>query len=273
MNVCFSASRRKIGKLHHSDTLSDLSRIECKVRRSEATIPLKKQDQDRKGMGPLILQPDDHTYLGRSILSFLVRRARKYNGLMYPSIFLDRDGVLIENRSDYVRDWSQVKIIPEAVRALSLAPIKKYKVVIVTNQSAVGRGLILLKTAEEINQRLFNLIRDEGGQIDGVYMCPHKPEDGCSCRKPLPGLLLQAAKDLSLDLKRSWMIGDAWSDVQAGEAAGLRGTILLRTGRGTEQLLQARLEKVTDNLVFDNLPLAFEAILSIDNDSAIGSPS
>jgi D-glycero-D-manno-heptose 1,7-bisphosphate phosphatase len=210
---------------------------------------------------------------GQSILSFLVHRAQKYNGPMYPSIFLDRDGVLIENRSDYVRDWSQVKIVPEAIHALSLAPIKKYKVVIVTNQSVVGRGLILLKTAQEINQRLINLIRDHGGQIDGVYMCPHKPEDGCSCRKPRPGLLLQAAKDLSLDLQRSWMIGDAWSDVQAGKAAGMRGTILLKTGRGTEQLLQARLEKVTGNLVFDNLPLAFEAIFSIDNDPAIGSQS
>ena len=206
-------------------------------------------------------------------MSLLVYQARKYNGRMYPSIFLDRDGVLIENRSDYVRDWSQVKIIPEAIRALSLAPIKKYKVVIVTNQSVVGRGHISLKTAQEINQRLINLIRDQGGQIDGVYMCPHKPEDGCSCRKPLPGLLLQAAKDLSLDLQHSWMIGDAWSDVQAGKAAGIRGTILLKTGRGTEQLLQARLEKVAGNLVFDNLPLAFEAIFSIDNDPAIGSQS
>jgi histidinol-phosphate phosphatase family protein len=192
---------------------------------------------------------------------------------MYPAIFLDRDGVLIENRSDYVRGWSQVKIIPEAIRALSLEPIKKYKVVIVTNQSAIGRGLILLKTAQEINQQLINLIRDHGGQIDGVYMCPHQPEDGCSCRKPLPGLLLQAAKDLSLDLQRSWMIGDAWSDVQAGEAAGMRGTILLKTGRGSEQLLQHRLEMVTGNLVFDNLPLAFEAIFSIDNNTVIRSRS
>ncbi len=196
-----------------------------------------------------------------------------YNVPMYPSIFLDRDGVLIENRSDYVRDWSQVKIIPEAIHALSLAPIKKYKVVIVTNQSVVGRGLILLETAQEINQQLINLIRDHGGQIDGVYMCPHQPEDGCSCRKPLPGLLLQAAKDLSLDLQRSWMIGDAWSDVQAGEAAGMRGTILLKTGRGSEQLLQPRLEMVTGNLVFDNLPLAFEAIFTIDNNTAIRSRS
>ena len=206
-------------------------------------------------------------------MSFLVHRAQKYNSPMYPSIFLDRDGVLIENRSDYVRDWSQVKIIPEAIHALSLAPIKKYKVVIVTNQSAVGRGLILLKTAQEINQRLIHLIRDHGGQIDGVYMCPHKPEEDCSCRKPLPGLLLQAAKDLSLDLQRSWMIGDAWSDVLAGEAAGIRGTILLKTGRGIEQLLQARLEKVTDHLVFDNLPLALDAIFSIDNNPVIGSKS
>ena len=220
-------------------------------------------------MGQLIPQPTRSQYLGRLILSFLVHRARKYNSPMYPSIFLDRDGVLIENRSDYVRDWSQVKIIPEAIRALSLAPIKKYKVVIVTNQSVVGRGLILLKTAQEINQRLINLIRDQGGQIDGVYMCPHTPEDGCSCRKPLPGLLLQAANDLSLDLQRSWMIGDAWSDVQAGEAAGMRGTILLKTGRGIEQLLQTRLEKVTDNLVFDNLTLALEAIFSIDNNPMI----
>ena len=192
---------------------------------------------------------------------------------MHPAIFLDRDGVLIENRSDYIRDWSQVKMIPEAIRALSHSSLKKYKVVIVTNQSVVGRGLILLRTAQEINQRLINLIRDQGGQIDSVYMCPHKPEDGCPCRKPLPGLLLQAAKDLSLDLQRSWMIGDAWSDVQAGEAAGLRGTILLRTGRGPEQLLQPPLEIVTGNLVIDNLPLAFEAIFSIDNNTALGSRS
>ena len=188
---------------------------------------------------------------------------------MYPSIFLDRDGVLIENRADYVRDWSQVKIIPEAIHALSLAPLKKYKVVIVTNQSAVGRGLMLLETAHQINERLIQMIRDQGGQIDAVYMCPHKPEDGCSCRKPLPGLLLQAADELSLDLRHSWMIGDAWSDVQAGEAAGMRGAILVRTGRGTEQLLQPHPETVKANLVCDNLPLAFAKILSIDNEPTV----
>ena len=215
-----------------------------------------------------IIKPN---YLARSYLLstiklvFSLYRAQKYNSPMYPTIFLDRDGVLIKNRPDYVRNWSQVEVIPEAIRALALVPIKKYKVVIVTNQSAVGRGLISLQTAQDLNQRLINLICEQGGQIDAVYMCPHAPEDGCSCRKPLPGLLLQAAKDLSLDIQHSWMIGDAWSDVQAGAAAGTQGTILLKTGRGVEQLLQAQSEKITGNLVFDNLPLALDAIFSIDN--------
>jgi len=183
---------------------------------------------------------------------------------MVPGIFLDRDGVLIENRADYVREWSQVSIYPEAIRALSLPEIKNYKVVIVTNQSAVGRGLISLATAEEINDRLVKLIHHQGGQVDGVYMCPHKPDDHCSCRKPMPGLLLQASKDLSVDLAHSWMIGDAWSDVMAGQRAGVRMSILLKTGRGKEQSLQPA-EHVEEHLISENLPLALETIFALDN--------
>lgn len=187
---------------------------------------------------------------------------------MFSAIFLDRDGVLIENRSNYVRKWSDVKIYPEAIGALTLSTIKSYKIVIVTNQSAIGRGLISLKTANEINSRLVKLIHHHGGQVDGVYMCPHKPEDDCICRKPKPGLLLQAAKDLSLDLQSSWMIGDAWSDVQAGQLAGVRQAMLLKTGRGQEQLSQSRPNDVVKPLIFDNLMLALEAILAFDNHQA-----
>lgn len=187
---------------------------------------------------------------------------------MFPAIFLDRDGVLIENRSNYVRDWSDVKIYPEAISALSHSAIKNYKIVIVTNQSAVGRGIISLETANEINSRLVNLIHRHGGQVDGVYMCPHKPDDDCFCRKPRPGLLLQAAKEMSLDLQSSWMIGDAWSDVLAGQSAGVQQAILLKTGRGEVQLLQSRPESITNHLIFDNLPLAFEAIITSDNAQA-----
>lgn len=183
---------------------------------------------------------------------------------MFPAIFLDRDGVLIENKTDYVRDWSQVKIFPEAIHTLSNEALKTYKIVIVTNQSAVGRGLISLDTAHDINHRLIQLIHHHGGRVDGVYLCPHKPDDDCVCRKPKPGLLLQAAADLSVDLARSWMIGDAWTDVQAGQAAGVRQSILLRTGRGTEQLLLPHPEIITRHLIFDNLTQAIDAISALD---------
>ena len=188
---------------------------------------------------------------------------------MYPAILLYRDAVLIENRSDYVRDWSQVKIIPEAIQVLSLATARNYKVVIVTNQSAIGRGLVLPANDEEINRRLLHLIHQHGGQVDAVYMCTHKPDDDCFCRKPRPGLLLQAARELSLDLQRSWMIGDAWSDVQAGQRAGVRHTVLLKTGRGSEQLLQPCPEELTSHLIFDNLPMAFDAIFGMKNAESI----
>jgi histidinol-phosphate phosphatase family protein len=186
---------------------------------------------------------------------------------MFPAIFLDRDGVLIENRSDYVRVWSQVHVFSDAIHALSHSSLEKFKIVIITNQSAVGRGIISLQTANEINSRLVRLILAENGRVDGVYLCPHGPEDGCECRKPRPGLLLQAARELSLDLKRSWMIGDAWSDLQAGAAAGVRGTIIVKTGRGADQLLLSRPPEIQSNFVCENLSQAVESILAVDNNS------
>ena len=188
---------------------------------------------------------------------------------MHAAIFLDRDGVLIENRSDYVLNWSQVRVLPEAIHALSVAAIRDYKIVIVTNQSAVGRGLISLETAADINNRLVSLIHHHGGHVDAVYMCPHKPEEDCPCRKPKPGLLLRAAQELSLDLQRSWMIGDAWSDVWAGHSAGVRQSILLTTGRGREQLLEFPPENPADCLICDTLPNAIDVILAADGTSVV----
>jgi len=184
---------------------------------------------------------------------------------MFPAIFLDRDGVIIENKTDYVRDWSQVNFFPGAVQALSNSKLVVYKIVIVTNQSAVGRGIISLETANNINNRLVRSTQDIGGRIDGVYICPHSPDDGCDCRKPKPGLLLKAAQELSLDLKRSWMIGDAWTDIQAGQSAGVRGTIILKTGRGTDQLTLPKPDDVADYLVCDNLLQAIDIILEKDS--------
>jgi D-glycero-D-manno-heptose 1,7-bisphosphate phosphatase len=191
---------------------------------------------------------------------------------MYPAIFLDRDGVIIENKADYIRDWREVNLIPEALYALSLLTNTRYKIVIVTNQSAVGRGIISIATASDINERLLRLIQDCGGRVDGLYMCPHTPADECPCRKPRPGLLLQAAGEMGLDLKRSWMIGDAWSDVQAGVDAGVPQTILVRTGRGQEQVSQEPSPHLGHSLIFDHVAAAVEAILARDSRKANDAP-
>jgi D-glycero-D-manno-heptose 1,7-bisphosphate phosphatase len=179
---------------------------------------------------------------------------------MHRAVFLDRDGVLIENRADYVRDWSHVTLLPWTVDALRGFHAEGFKIIVVTNQSAVGRGLLSFETAREINNRLTKDIMENGGWIDAVYMCPHQPQDRCTCRKPQPGLLLQAARDLSLDLSSSWMVGDAWSDLLAGQSAGLQGTIMVRTGRGASQLLEAQPVEVTSFIVCDDLFGAYSAI-------------
>jgi D-glycero-D-manno-heptose 1,7-bisphosphate phosphatase len=153
-----------------------------------------------------------------------------------PAIFLDRDGVIIENRTEYVRSWGDVSFIPNVLAALASIRDVPYPIVIITNQSVVGRGMISLALAEEINDSIRNQIEAAGGRIDGIYMCPHTPEDHCLCRKPQPGLLLQAALELEIDLGHSMMIGDALTDLRAGHAAGVRELILVRTGLGANQI-------------------------------------
>lgn len=151
---------------------------------------------------------------------------------MHPAIFLDRDGVIIENRPDYVRDWSQVKFIPGALQALAYLNRLPMPVILITNQAGIGRKMISPDTAAEINQRMIQVIVDAGGRIDGVYVCPHTPEDHCNCRKPKPGLILQAAQDQDIDLSRSILIGDNLTDLQAGMAAKIDQIILVRSGLG-----------------------------------------
>lgn len=151
------------------------------------------------------------------------------------ALFLDRDGVVIENRDHYVRSWDDVAFLPDALEALRELSRYPVRIVIVTNQSAVGRGLLPQATAEAINERVVAVIEEAGGRVDGAYICPHAPDDRCDCRKPAPGMLLQAARDLNIDLRRSIMVGDALTDIAAGQAAGVAETILVRTGRGRRQ--------------------------------------
>jgi D-glycero-D-manno-heptose 1,7-bisphosphate phosphatase len=180
---------------------------------------------------------------------------------MFPAIFLDRDGVIIENRANYVRRWEDVAIFGQALMALAGIHSSAYKIVMVTNQSAVGRGIISLETVREINKRLVRIIQQTGGRIDGVYVCPHAPEDRCDCRKPRPGLLLQAAEDHDLDLSRSILIGDTLGDVMAGQAAGVGQTVLVRTGLGAGQEFSTKAKDLKPFLVYDTLDEAFSELV------------
>jgi D-glycero-D-manno-heptose 1,7-bisphosphate phosphatase len=156
---------------------------------------------------------------------------------MRAAIFLDRDGVIIENRPEYVRSWSDVQFLPGALEAMARLNDSPYVVILVTNQSAVGRGVISMTQALDIQRKIDAVIISKGGRIDDTFMCPHAPWEDCFCRKPLPGLLFQAAEKLSVDLKRSIMVGDALSDIQAGRSAGLKRSVMVLTGRGKNQIL------------------------------------
>lgn len=181
---------------------------------------------------------------------------------MRPAIFLDRDGVIIENRDNYVRNWQDVKFLPGALQALSRLSESPYAVIIITNQSAVGRGMITLEQAQEINRRVVEVIVETCGRIDSVYMCPHGPDDQCACRKPKPGLLTQAAEEHNLDLSQSVLVGDALTDLLAGQAAGLSANILVLTGRGKKQNRLPEAAKLFSYTVCDTLVDAVEVILN-----------
>lgn len=181
---------------------------------------------------------------------------------MYPAIFLDRDGVIIENRDNYVRSWGDVTFLPGALGALARLKETEYKIVIVTNQSAVGRGIISLAEAQAINAQFLQVIQQHGGRIDDIYMCIHAPPQGCDCRKPRPGLIMQAVSERSLDLNRSLLIGDALSDIQAGQNAGVPTNILVKTGRGEAQLRLPEAQTLKPFLIFDRFEDAVVSLLA-----------
>ena len=154
------------------------------------------------------------------------------------AVFLDRDGVICQNRADYVKNWDEFLFLPGAKQAIASLSKLNIPIVVITNQSAIGRGLVSAETVAEINRRMTAEIVTAGGRVDKVMVCPHRPEERCGCRKPEPGMLLQAAQELNINLKRSFLVGDALSDLMAGRRVGCHNFLLL-TGRGLQQVTQA----------------------------------
>lgn len=159
---------------------------------------------------------------------------------MRRAVFLDRDGTINEER-EYLWRVEEFSLITGAAEAIRLLKGAGYLVVVVTNQSGIGRGYYSEVDLERLHDHMHAELESLGVAVDACYFCPHHPQHGvgdygkdCSCRKPLPGMLLQAAAELGIDLASSWMIGDKKGDIDAGQAAGCRA-ILVRTGYGASE--------------------------------------
>ncbi len=170
-------------------------------------------------------------------------------------IVLDRDGTIIEERV-YLSDPKQVELLPGAGQALRELSEMGFGLVVITNQSGIGRGFFDEKQLQCIHERLMQSLDREGVSLDGIYVCPHKPDDDCACRKPKLGLLRKAASELDFIPERTIVIGDKACDVDMGRLAGAT-TILVRTGYGAE--FAAQRTGAVDYVV-DDLPAAVRVI-------------
>ena len=154
-------------------------------------------------------------------------------------MFFDRDGVLTRERQDYVKTPEELEILPDIATPLREIQKRGFRVVIITNQSVIGRGLTTHDEMSRIHDKLRMELARLGCKIDGIYYCPHRPDEGCDCRKPEPGLILKASRELGIDTARSWMIGDKEIDLEAARRAGCRGIRVQTNGNNLKEAVRS----------------------------------
>ncbi len=150
-------------------------------------------------------------------------------------VILDRDGVINYDSENYIKSPEEWKPYPRSLSAIAELNKAGHKVVVATNQSGVGRGYYSLSILEEIHHKMKAALQEVGGHLDGIYFCPHHPDDGCECRKPKPGMLLAIARDFPALFPEAVFIGDSARDMMAAKQAGCRG-VLVKTGNGAQTL-------------------------------------
>jgi D-glycero-D-manno-heptose 1,7-bisphosphate phosphatase len=185
---------------------------------------------------------------------------------MERAVFLDRDGTINEEMG-YINHLDRFVLLPGAAAAVRSINASGLKAVVVTNQSGAARGYFPVAFIDRVHEKMRRLLSEEGAFLDGIYTCPHSPqpregEAGCHCRKPRPGLLLRAARDLNLDLARSYVVGDRFQDVVMARSVGARAVLVL-TGYGRGELeFVGPTSPVKPDFVAADLPQALELILA-----------
>lgn len=177
-------------------------------------------------------------------------------------IFLDRDGVLNYDSSEYIKSWDEYTFIPGSLDAIAELTRAGYALILITNQSIIGREMVAPAVLDDIHRRMAEAVADAGGRITDIFFCPHRPDDHCDCRKPEPGLIFQAKEKHGIDLLRTVMVGDNVKDVLCGQNAGCGATILVRTGSGRKAEQALAHEHTSPTLVADDLGSAAQLLLS-----------
>jgi D-glycero-D-manno-heptose 1,7-bisphosphate phosphatase len=177
------------------------------------------------------------------------------------TVFLDRDGVINQDRADYVKSWAEFQFIPGSLDALQRLTYAGYRIFVITNQSVINRNMVSEKALQDIHNNMAGAVADQGGHIEAVLYCPHMPEDGCACRKPAPGLMLQAQQRYDINLSRASMIGDSLKDIECARNAGCGTIILVRTGYGAKTENQCKERGITPDHVAEDLWHAVQWLL------------
>ncbi|GHT48376.1 hypothetical protein AGMMS49936_10780 [Endomicrobiia bacterium] len=176
-----------------------------------------------------------------------------------PAVFLDRDGTVIFDKT-YLSLPQQVKLYAFCTESINRLRAAGFKIIIVTNQSGVARGMFTEKNLMVVNKKFVSLLKNAGAKIDGLYYCPHAESDECNCRKPKVGMVLQGAKDFNIDLKKSYTVGDSIRDYLLGVNMGGKG-ILVLTGHGKKQQSKIVDEKIKPMAVCKTLKQAVSLII------------
>jgi D-glycero-D-manno-heptose 1,7-bisphosphate phosphatase len=150
---------------------------------------------------------------------------------MLKAAFLDRDGVINRKAPEgqYITRWEEVEFLPRVAEAIALLNLARFSVIVVSNQRCVAKGLLTVEDLERIHRRMVEHLAASNASITAIYFCPHDIDPACACRKPAPGMLLQAAREHLIDLPSSWMVGDSDIDVQVGRNAGCKTARILRS--------------------------------------------
>jgi D-glycero-D-manno-heptose 1,7-bisphosphate phosphatase len=178
------------------------------------------------------------------------------------AILLDRDGVINRERRDYVKSWEEFEFLPGALAALQRLATHPWPILVITNQSAIGRKLVSADDVDVIHRRISESVCRAGGRINGFFVCPHHPDEQCACRKPQPGLLIQAAQSFHLELTQCIFIGDSFTDYQAAAAVNCPAILVNSGHQATRDQDDGTRENHMRVPVFPDLFSAVESILN-----------